>query len=71
VRKWLGALAMSIAILGLACDQAPDGKPPTIASLGEGEPAPAFELESPSGRVSLSEYRGRKAVLLYFSMGPG
>lgn len=37
-----------------------------------GEPALDFELPSAQhGQVSLGEFRGRKPVLLYFSMGPG
>lgn len=42
------------------------------ASLFEGDQAPAFSLPSVSGEnVALSDFAGRKPVLLYFSMGPG
>jgi peroxiredoxin len=34
--------------------------------------APGFTLSSAqSGTISLADYRSHKAVLLYFSMGPG
>jgi cytochrome oxidase Cu insertion factor (SCO1/SenC/PrrC family) len=37
-----------------------------------GQPAPDFTLPAARGnRISLSDYRGDKPVLLYFSMGPG
>jgi cytochrome oxidase Cu insertion factor (SCO1/SenC/PrrC family) len=37
-----------------------------------GARAPNFSLTSASGeKVSLAAFRGRKPVLLYFSMGPG
>jgi cytochrome oxidase Cu insertion factor (SCO1/SenC/PrrC family) len=42
------------------------------AGIVEGDRAPEFELPSASGgTVRLSDYRGDKPVLLYFSMGPG
>jgi hypothetical protein len=42
------------------------------AGIVEGDRAPDFELQSASGgTVRLSDYRGDKPVLLYFSMGPG
>jgi cytochrome oxidase Cu insertion factor (SCO1/SenC/PrrC family) len=38
----------------------------------EGDQAPAFSLPSVSGEnVALSDFEGKKSVLLYFSMGPG
>lgn len=40
--------------------------------LAEGDAAPPFSLPAADGRtVSLQDYRGKKAVLLFFSMGPG
>lgn len=40
--------------------------------LSEGDSAPAFSLPSASGgNVALSDFAGKKPVLLYFSMGPG
>lgn len=42
------------------------------APQSEGDPAPAFSLPSVSGgNVALSDFAGKKPVLLYFSMGPG
>jgi hypothetical protein len=42
------------------------------APLTEGDPAPAFSLPSVGGgNVELSDFAGKKPVLLYFSMGPG
>lgn len=44
---------------------------PTSSSM-VGKSAPGFTLPSASGEdISLSDYRGKKPVLLYFSMGPG
>jgi hypothetical protein len=38
----------------------------------EGAAAPAFRLPSAQGgTVSLADFRNKKDVLLYFSMGPG
>jgi cytochrome oxidase Cu insertion factor (SCO1/SenC/PrrC family) len=38
----------------------------------EGDRAPDFSLPDAQGPpVSLADYRGKKDVLLYFSMGPG
>jgi hypothetical protein len=42
------------------------------APLSEGDAAPVFSLPSVSGgNVELSDFVGKKPVLLYFSMGPG
>ncbi len=42
------------------------------APLSEGDRAPNFTLPSASGEtVALSDFAGKKPVLLYFSMGPG
>ena len=47
-----------------------DEKMMDIAEVGQ--PAPDFELESPDGaRIALSDYRGKKAVLVVFSYGDG
>lgn len=66
-----------IAFAGLmlvAC-QAGSSNPPSPSAqsgLREGDDAPLFELKSAAGGgVRLSDYRGEKPVLLYFSMGPG
>jgi hypothetical protein len=71
VTKLFVALGVSVSILGLACEQSPNTATPKAESLEEGEPAPAFVLESPTREVSLADYEGEKPVLLYFSMGPG
>jgi cytochrome oxidase Cu insertion factor (SCO1/SenC/PrrC family) len=45
---------------------------PTRAMVAQGETAPTFRLEGADGKFySLDEYRGKKNVLLYFSMGYG
>lgn len=66
-----------IAFAGLmlfSC-QAGDGTSTSRTSAGglrEGRMAPDFELPSAGGGdVRLSDYRGERPVLLYFSMGPG
>ena len=46
--------------------------PQDDAPLSEGDRAPGFTLPSASGgTVGLSDFAGKKPVLLYFSMGPG
>ena len=68
-------LAAALALVGLATAACGGGgsaatPPPSGAGPRVGDPAPAFSLPSAQGGpVSLGEFRGRKAVLLYFSMG--
>ena len=68
-------LVAALALLGLAAAACGGGgtaasPTPTSQSPAVGDPAPAFSLPSAQGRtVSLAEFRGRKPVLLYFSMG--
>lgn len=71
VMRRVVALAVVMAVFGLACQEASDPPPSQQATLKEGDPAPNFALESPDREISLADYRGKKAVLLYFSMGPG
>lgn len=71
----LVVLLLSVVMAGaVACSpQRPpaDAKQATWSSL-VGKPAPDFTLPAAGGQeVSLSDYSGEKAVLLYFSMGPG
>lgn len=65
------ALAIVLSLLGVACQE--QAQPPVADGevLKEGDAAPDFTLASPNEDVSLADYRGRKPVLLYFSMGPG
>jgi AhpC/TSA family protein len=76
VRYWhrimLGAVAAFAGLLLLSCQAADSTSPTSTGGLREGEMAPDFELPSAGGGdVRLSDYRGEKPVLLYFSMGPG
>lgn len=60
-------LLLPLIVLATACrtSQGP-------LKVEEGETAPDFTLQSAEGPpVSLTDYRGDRAVLLYFSMGPG
>ena len=60
-------LILPLILLAAAC-QADRGP----SRLREGATAPSFTLPSArGGPVSLGDYRGERAVLLYFSMGPG
>ncbi len=60
------ASLLPLILVAIACQQEQP------LSLREGKPAPDFSLPSADGdRVSLSDYRGERAALLYFSMGPG
>jgi hypothetical protein len=71
-RRWVG-LPIALMMLGTACTE---GSQPAdqgdAVSLERGDAAPDFTLPSSDGKkLSLSAFRGKKAVLLYFSMGPG
>lgn len=67
-------LSVALLIGGAACSTSstppPEGKGSSSSLVGKA--APDFTLPAAGGgTVSLSDYRGKKAVLLYFSMGPG
>ena len=65
----VGAVALATMMLIRSDDS--DYKP-TRAMVSAGEQAPSFNLEGADGKyVSLEQYRGKKNVLLYFSMGYG
>ena len=71
--KWLSLLVTALVFVvtaGVACG---NGSTTTkSAALRVGDAAPAFTLPSAKGgTVSLAQFRGHRAVLLYFSMGPG
>jgi hypothetical protein len=60
-------LAAVVGLVSVAC-----ASPPADGPLAEGSRAPRFALPSTDGAtVRLSDYLGKKPVLLYFSMGPG
>ncbi len=63
----------SIAMVLLLASCTEGGDPSTKQRpLRLGSPAPDFELpEARGGTVSLASFRGERAALLYFSMGPG
>ena len=71
----VGAVSLLLLVLLAACEtegEQPQGSSAARAPLSEGDPAPDFQLPSAGdGTVRLSDYRGKKPVLLYFSMGPG
>jgi len=64
---WLGGLLVALAaLLAVACG-GQEG-----STLKTGDAAPQFTLTATDGStVSLSDYVGKKNVLLYFSMGSG
>lgn len=61
----------AVALLLAACGPDPrEKRAPEPVKVGA--PAPGFTLETPDGEpISLADYRDRRPVLLYFSMGPG
>ena len=60
-------ILLPLLLLAVACSR--QGGP---SKLEEGAAAPDFRLPSAEGgEVALRDFRGEKAVLLYFSMGPG
>jgi hypothetical protein len=69
------AALLALLLLLAACEgggNQPGGSAVPTAPLTEGDLAPDFQLPSADdGTVRLSDYRGEKPVLLYFSMGPG
>lgn len=69
----LAAVAV-VMLLGSACSrgESSGGESTSRAAVETGSLAPNFTLPSAQGGVvSLDGFRGKKAVLLYFSMGPG
>jgi len=73
-RLGLAVLTLALVIGGAACSTSstppPDGEGTSSSLVGNA--APDFTLPTAGGSsVSLSDYKGKKAVLLYFSMGPG
>lgn len=66
---------VSVSLFAAACGTGSGG--PSTASTSDrsialGAIAPDFTLPSAGGAdVSLSDFAGKKPVLLYFSMGPG
>ncbi len=75
-RKGAAVLAglFALVLLGTACGnrQRSDTGAGGASAVRVGSVAPAFTLPSAEGgSVSLADFRGHKAVLLYFSMGPG
>ncbi len=70
-----GAAVLFVLLLLASCEGGGEQLGDSTAAGGqltEGDPAPDFQLPSADdGSVRLSDYRGEKPVLLYFSMGPG
>lgn len=67
-------LSVALVIGGAACstDRTPPPEGKGTSSSLVGKTAPDFTLPAAGGSsASLSDYKGKKAVLLYFSMGPG
>ncbi len=64
-------LAVALVLFGAACQEETSSRRTAASGLEEGDKAPGFTLRSPEHEVSLTDSRGKKAVLLYFSMGPG
>ena len=64
-------ILVAVGLLATACTDTTEPGPSESSALREGDQAPGFMLESPAHEVSLADYRGKKPVLLYFSMGPG
>ena len=69
--KTLLLIGTALLVVGAACQQASNDAASEGATMKEGDRAPVFTLQSPDGEISLADYRGKRAVLLYFSMGPG
>jgi cytochrome oxidase Cu insertion factor (SCO1/SenC/PrrC family) len=67
----LVAVALGTAVFLSGCGPDPRAQR-APQPLKVGDTAPEFTLETPDGRsISLDDFRDRRPVLLYFSMGPG
>jgi hypothetical protein len=73
VRQAVTGSVLVLTLLLVSCQQAAEtrkDRPESVPRIGE--MAPAFALPSAEGgQVSVRDFQGRSAVLLYFSMGPG
>lgn len=70
-RPWILAVA-PLLLLAVACSDQTEPPSTGEGDLRVGDAAPTFTLpRAGGGSVSLADYRGERAVLLYFSMGPG
>ena len=66
----LALVSVSIAYAQLGPKDGVDLKPTDLDRVKVGDQAPDFTLEnSDKQRISLSDFRGKKNVLLYFSRG--
>lgn len=67
-------ISLSILLLSLlaACSSGTSGPSSSSPTLAVGDKAPDFTMPDANEKpVSLAQFRGKKAVLLFFSMGPG
>lgn len=64
-------MLLLLAALAPGCVEPAQRTPSRSVALQEGDRAPGFTLESLDRKISLSDYRGERPILLYFSMGPG
>jgi hypothetical protein len=72
VRQAVTGSVLVLTLLLVSCQAAETrrDRPESVPRIGE--LAPAFALPSAEGgQVSVRDFQGRSAVLLYFSMGPG
>ena len=73
MKRWFLVPFGLVMLLAAGCAGGERATGPEGGDLArEGQPAPSFRL--PSGRassVSLADFRGKRQVLLYFSMGLG
>ncbi len=69
MRRSVAQSCLALAVVLAVCGGYPTEP---VAGRTEGATAPDFELPSAAdGTVALGDYRNKKDVLLYFSMGPG
>lgn len=74
VRTRAAIVMVVFSLFGAACAASggPSTAPTSDQPIALGAIAPDFTLPSAGGvDVSLSDFAGKKPVLLYFSMGPG
>jgi hypothetical protein len=70
-QDWMFGSVVALALILTACGPDPrQQRAPEPVKVGS--QAPSFTLETPESKpISLADYRDRRPVLLYFSMGPG
>ena len=70
--RFVTLAVMGLVVVGCAAQRSSGWLPREAEPPQPGGVAPSFALASDAGdTISLTDFKGRSPVLLYFSMGPG